>query len=68
MTGANSATTSNLEPSVGRGHQLDALLRQPEERKPPVRQVDVSTSHAVDDPPWHAAKRWDLPDVPLDGS
>src|SRR5712691_12634421 len=51
-----------------RSHELDALLRQPEEGKPPIRRADVGTSHAVDDPPWHAAKRRDLPDAPLDGS
>src|ERR1700737_1408856 len=51
-----------------RGHQLDALLRQPEERKAPVRRVDVGTPDAVDDPSWNAAKRRNLPDAPLDSS
>src|SRR5437899_10675576 len=45
----------------GRGHQLDALFRQPKEGKPPIRRADVSSSHAVDDTPWHATKRRDLP-------
>src|SRR6266850_430749 len=52
----------------GRGYQLDALFRQPKERKPPIRWADVSSSHAVDDTPWHATKCRDLPDAPLNRS
>src|SRR6266851_3010403 len=51
-----------------RSAQLDAFLGQPEERKPPVCGVDVSTPDAVDGPAWHAAKRRDLPNATLHGS
>src|SRR5215471_13790973 len=49
------------------GHKLYALLRQPEECKPPIRLVYVCASRAVDDPPRCAAERRDLPNATLDG-
>ena len=48
-----------------RGHQLDAILRQPEESEPPIRRAHVGAADAIDDAPWQAAKRRNLPDASL---
>ena len=67
VAAANSATTSDLDPSVVAA-TTRFLFSPAEEREPAVCRADVCAADTADDPPWNAAKCRYFPDVAVQPS